>query len=336
MKKFLKRDFCLWVVPPGSGKVRKFRLSFRFTLVVALIISFMALSYIYVSSDYSRIQLLRLQNFISLKRVEAERDFLASRNDEVEGELSALKDLSVEAQQRERAVRERMEELASVIRSVPALDDNQNMLAGKPQDGGRKAIGGAELDCIKKKGAACPVFGLQRFGMGGISFPALPQDNGPQAVDLVETLDHYVDLVKRLPAGTPSSARINSWFGLRRSPFSAGIRHHQGIDFDLDYGDPIISTADGVVSSVSWDRHYGLLVDISHNTRISTRYAHLSKALVTEGQRICRGHVLGLGGSSGRSTGPHLHYEVRVDGQAQNPLPFVRLAGQLNSLFDRG
>jgi murein DD-endopeptidase MepM/ murein hydrolase activator NlpD len=108
---------------------------------------------------------------------------------------------------------------------------------------------------------------------------------------------------------------------------------HEGVDLALPQGSQITSTGDGKVVAVERNATYGLVVDIAHSDRVITRYAHLSKAFVTEGEKVCRGEVIGLVGTSGRSTGPHLHYEILVDGKARNPVPFVQLALDIKNLF---
>lgn len=115
-----------------------------------------------------------------------------------------------------------------------------------------------------------------------------------------------------------------SGFGIRRNPFGGmSTEFHKGQDISAPYGAPVIATADGVVMISGWLRGYGQVVYIDHGNGISTRYGHLSRLDVTVGQVIKRGQQLGLVGSTGRSTGPHLHYEVRLDGQATNPVPYL-------------
>jgi murein DD-endopeptidase MepM/ murein hydrolase activator NlpD len=115
-----------------------------------------------------------------------------------------------------------------------------------------------------------------------------------------------------------------SGFGIRRNPFGgSSTEFHKGQDISAPYGTPVIATADGVVVIAGWLRGYGQVVYIDHGNGLSTRYGHLSRLDVMVGQTIKRGQQLGLVGSTGRSTGPHLHYEVRVDGQATNPVPYL-------------
>jgi len=123
-----------------------------------------------------------------------------------------------------------------------------------------------------------------------------------------------------LPAGLPVSARLTSGFGMRAHPIRGGMRAHSGVDLAAPYGSPIVATADGVIGTAGWSGGYGLLVAISHGDGVQTRYGHLSRLNVAAGQQVRRGDVIGFVGSTGQSTGPHVHYEVRVNGVATNPL----------------
>jgi murein DD-endopeptidase MepM/ murein hydrolase activator NlpD len=150
---------------------------------------------------------------------------------------------------------------------------------------------------------------------------------------VLSLLDSYIDTLRVAPIGLPAPGYISSGYGYRLSPFHGGPSMHQGIDFSLPQGSPIYATGDGIVQNVNRHGTYGIVVDIAHSSRVVTRYAHMSKALIREGEKICRGEVVGLVGSTGRSTAPHLHYEVRIDGRSKNPLPFMRLALDLKNLF---
>jgi murein DD-endopeptidase MepM/ murein hydrolase activator NlpD len=116
-----------------------------------------------------------------------------------------------------------------------------------------------------------------------------------------------------------------SGFGYRSDPFNHRSAMHPGLDLAGPIGTPIYATADGTVARAGWNSGgYGNLVEIDHGRGISTRYGHMSAILVREGDRITRGQQIGRMGSTGRSTGSHLHYEVRIDGRAVNPMPFMK------------
>lgn len=132
-----------------------------------------------------------------------------------------------------------------------------------------------------------------------------------------------------IPSGRPvERLELTSNYGVRYDPFNGHARMHKGVDIPGPVGTPVYATADGYVLRSQWVRGYGNLVEISHGNDFSTRYGHLSKLIVQPYEMVRRGQLIGLMGSTGRSTGSHLHYEVRVAGEAVNPMPFVVGAGQ--------
>ena len=118
-------------------------------------------------------------------------------------------------------------------------------------------------------------------------------------------------------------ARLTSGFGMRTHPVLGGRRSHKGIDLAAPTGTPIYATADGIVDRAERFSSYGLFIEIEHGAELETRYAHMSRLAVSAGQRVKKGDLIGYVGSTGRSTGPHLHYEVRISGVAVNPIPFM-------------
>ncbi len=130
--------------------------------------------------------------------------------------------------------------------------------------------------------------------------------------------------LERLPVRKPmmSYRRISSRFGYRSDPFRRRLALHAGIDFKAPYGSPVLATAPGTVVRAGWTGSYGKLVEIRHDNGLVTRYAHLSRIRVRAGQRVRAGDRIGRLGNTGRSTGPHLHYEVRLFGKPLNPARF--------------
>ena len=129
---------------------------------------------------------------------------------------------------------------------------------------------------------------------------------------------------KAMPTMMPVTAPFNaSGFGYRIDPFTGQQAMHEGIDFITDSGTPVVAAAGGVVQFAGFHPQYGNMIDIDHGNDLVTRYAHLSKVLVKEGDLLPRGRRIGDSGSTGRSTGPHLHFEVRFRGAAQNPSRFL-------------
>ena len=144
----------------------------------------------------------------------------------------------------------------------------------------------------------------------------------------LDRMNMYRIAAFKLPFAMPlkDSFRWTSGFGYRRDPKGAGTRMHEGTDMAGSYGTPVYATADGVVTHAGWDNGYGRLVKIQHDFGVETRYAHLSQLRVEVGQRVSRGDRIGDMGNSGRSTGTHLHYEVRLGGSPVNPMTFIKAA----------
>ncbi len=139
-----------------------------------------------------------------------------------------------------------------------------------------------------------------------------------------KTLDAPVNARVSLPSQRPvDSFRYTSPFGVRADPFKGTAALHTGIDLAAPIGTPVHATADAVVSRAGVASGYGNLVQLDHGAGIQTRYGHLSRILVAVGQVVHKGAVVGLVGSTGRSTGSHLHYEMRVAGRAIDPLPYM-------------
>jgi murein DD-endopeptidase MepM/ murein hydrolase activator NlpD len=168
-------------------------------------------------------------------------------------------------------------------------------------------------------------------GVGGPYEPVPAVDNAdPRFRELFTTwrqLDQLQQGVAAIPSAFPLHNAVNftSAFGVRSDPFRGRAAMHPGIDLAGPLGTPVYATADGIVDRSEWNSGgYGNLVEIDHGQGIQTRYGHLSQRIALSGQRIHRGDLIGLMGSTGRSTGSHLHYEVRIDGRAVNPVPFLQ------------
>ena len=124
-----------------------------------------------------------------------------------------------------------------------------------------------------------------------------------------------VSVPSRMPL---DDTRLTSDYGMRTHPVLGGRRSHKGVDLSAPTGTPIYATADGYISKAEWFSSYGKYVSIEHGANLQTRFAHMSDIAVTAGSRVKKGDIIGYVGSTGRSTGPHLHYEVRIDGKAVN------------------
>jgi murein DD-endopeptidase MepM/ murein hydrolase activator NlpD len=168
-----------------------------------------------------------------------------------------------------------------------------------------------------------------RNAMGGplvaVENPALFDSKVKELDEALDLLDRMKSQARSLPISNPSPGHsISSTFGVRPDPLLGTPAMHSGMDFRAPIGSPVRVTAEGTVISAGWNGGYGRMVEVQHAKGFTTRYAHLSKILVSEGQKLSAGDIVGKVGSSGRSTGPHLHYEVRRNGDALNPVRFIK------------
>ena len=194
-------------------------------------------------------------------------------------------------------------------------------------------------DVIKRTGLdidqLAPLPDNQLMGQGGPFVPYHPDMLSEEDSEGLRTsLDRRIerwrqlnDVYASLPLAMPMNrdqSYVTSRFGRRKDPFNGRWAMHSGLDFGGPYKSPIFTTADGVVTFAAWKSRYGRVVDVDHGFGLVTRYAHLAKIKVKKGDKVSVGDTVGLLGSSGRSTGPHLHYEVHYKGKALNPLKFIK------------
>ncbi|WP_370318958.1 M23 family metallopeptidase [Oricola sp.] len=175
----------------------------------------------------------------------------------------------------------------------------------------------------------------EETGTGGPFIPANPDEIGEafeQELDglnkELEALDKVRGAIRSFPIANPAPGRrISSTFGNRRDPILNRSAFHSGIDFAVPSGTPVRATGAGTVIKAGRNGGYGNMVEIRHPNGLTTRYAHMSRILVKTGQKVAVGTIVGKSGNTGRSTGPHLHYEVRQNTKAINPMTYIR-AGQ--------
>jgi murein DD-endopeptidase MepM/ murein hydrolase activator NlpD len=204
----------------------------------------------------------------------------------------------------------------------------------------------AELDPAQSRAMQKLPAVVRSRAMGGVSQPnatlsqiaktpfSSPEDTFGVLRDLLRGLENRLRYVRRdveqrekLAAATPSIWPAHGWltgtFGGRSDPFTGEPGFHQGLDISTEKGQPVFATADGDVDSAAYTGDYGNLIVIRHAFGLATRYGHLSAFAVKPGQRVTRGQVIGYVGSTGRSTGAHLHYEILANGQLINPLQLL-------------
>jgi murein DD-endopeptidase MepM/ murein hydrolase activator NlpD len=181
-------------------------------------------------------------------------------------------------------------------------------------------------------------FGKEETDVGGPLIPlnsATMFDTKVKELDeALDTLDNVKKEARRLPLSNPAPGHaVTSPFGVRTDPLLGTAALHSGMDFRAPVGMQAKVTAPGTVVRAGWAGGYGRMVEVDHGNGFSTRYGHLSKILVSVGQKVSAGDEIGETGSSGRSTGPHLHYEVRHNGEAVNPLRFLAVGKSIEKLL---
>jgi murein DD-endopeptidase MepM/ murein hydrolase activator NlpD len=241
--------------------------------------------------------------------------------------IDALQDENIVLTLENASYREATGQLAEQISSLQATVDRIGAHAAVDPEASRameklpaivrtRAMGGATA------AAAGPLIG-GAIGSTDTTFGALRELLGT-IEDRLNSVLTGVERRQALASSTPSIWPVAGWlssaYGNRRDPFTGGRDFHPGLDISADRGLPVRATADGVVTAAAPNGSYGNLVVVEHGFGITTRYGHLSRFGVTRGQPIRRGDVIGFVGSTGRSTSPHLHYEILVNGKLTNPL----------------
>ncbi len=219
---------------------------------------------------------------------------------------------------------ERVKQFDSKLRTITMVSDPERHLAMGPVGGGegdRTAIGNNPMLRNDLLGSATRSVELTEQRAQAAAAFATEVEESVQG--LAAYLETQQTLLSSVPSRAPARGPITSIFGMRVDPFTGLPMLHAGIDFSANIGSRVSSTADGLVIFSGVDGAYGKCVKIDHGNGIVTQYAHLSKTEVSVGDRVKRGQVVGAVGNTGRSTGPHLHYEVRVNGVPTDPHRFL-------------
>jgi murein DD-endopeptidase MepM/ murein hydrolase activator NlpD len=247
----------------------------------------------------------RIYNRITIRNLSAENERLVTELGRFRSEIDNLKskmDLSFELQNR-----------ARLIASLEPLS----------ADVWRAGIGGEEPDLGQMETA----YPDSVFGTIDESLDQMLRQTEIQLESYSEVMS-VLEREKKVRNGTPSirpltGGFLTSRFGRRMDPFLGEVVQHTGLDYRARMGSPVMSSAEGVVSVARRNGGFGLMIEVSHENGFTTRYAHLSKILVTRGQMVKRGEVIGLVGNTGHSTGSHLHYEVMFRKAHRDPLQYV-------------
>jgi murein DD-endopeptidase MepM/ murein hydrolase activator NlpD len=231
---------------------------------------------------------------------------------------------------------DRADRLFSAINKSLRSIENEQLKKVKSLSDRAWQTGDAVADALQAAGLTV----ADDYGKRDVGGPLIAVDNPSKFEQNVKKLDEGLDRldllkaeIQKMPLANPMPGQVvTSAFGVRRDPLLGTAAMHPGIDFRARPGTAVPATAAGTVTRAGWAGGYGRMVEIDHGNGYRTRYAHLSGIDVTVGQKVARGETIGHTGSTGRSTGPHLHYEIRHDGEAVNPVGFLkagRVIGQL-------
>ncbi|HEY5401440.1 MAG TPA: M23 family metallopeptidase [Pyrinomonadaceae bacterium] len=203
-------------------------------------------------------------------------------------------------------------ELAKLNNRVEKVEDTSRKLAEKS---------GVIQNDIDTNGSGGPEIPLDEMGLATLAAKMSKLEEDMQAYEAVLRKRGYT------PTIWPVDGKLEGGFGGRRNPFGGpGYEFHTGQDIEAPLGAPVVAGASGKISFVGWQNGYGQLVVVDHGGGLTTRYGHLSHIDVDAGQQVSRGQLVGKVGSTGRSTGPHLHYEVRINDAPVNPLEYLLMS----------
>jgi murein DD-endopeptidase MepM/ murein hydrolase activator NlpD len=303
IRKFLNRKLTVMLIPHSDS--RPIRLSFSFAFLTILGLSWTGLTV--------------WSGFIASRHVDY---WKAKANEQI---LRAKVWYFAQEMKRSREYLDRVREAEVALQNLLNMKTKQAIVESDSAMGGPSSLDQQQLS---------------RLMMGGISHISMEdmagqfaemRRTGDQVIENYKEIKEYVQdqrhIFRTTPRGRPADGRYTSFFGMRRDPIpgdqDAGHEFHRGLDIANKVGTPVVATADGTVTIASWQGGYGRLVIIDHGRGFRTYYAHNSKLSVKVGDRVRRGQVIAEMGTSGHSTGYHLHYEVWQNGRVVNPLKFV-------------
>jgi len=308
------------VVPHSKNGVASFRFSlFSFYVGLAVLIS-LVLTGVILSHTYQQMR-LNMAELHQLRQVNEEQrmqiEELAEETKAIEGGMARIEELDRQLRQ-----------IMQLEEKTEATDANKDARSTVPETGTGGVGGGQPLAYRPTQLAGAVSRGQKTDELSELSskMETLKQSIDQEEANLTELKAkaiNYMAYQAAKPSGMPAKGRVTSRFGSRRSPFGGGVEFHSGVDIAASYGTPIVATGSGKVVSAGWQGAYGWTVIINHGYGFTTMYGHASRLVVHAGQSVKRGQVISYMGSSGRSTGSHVHYEVHVSGKTVDPYPYL-------------
>jgi murein DD-endopeptidase MepM/ murein hydrolase activator NlpD len=300
-----KRFYILFVARSDDGQLRKISIPvhYLYVFVVGAAIGFLSLTGI--ASSYTRM-LMKVSRYNELR---TEKDQLKNQYSRLE-EVAKERDVQVAS----------LGSIANEVSALYGLKSQPALVATSPE----KISNSDVTSSLDQLGV------LRNSALTGDASVGISLGMTRNAT----TLDWY--RANAAPSLWPVEGQVTGSFGERIDPFNGEGAFHSGVDISSNYGHPVIAPADGVVTFADFMGGYGKAIMISHGHGIATRYGHLSGFAVTSGQKVHRGDTIGYVGLSGRSTGPHLHYEVRINDTPVNPYKYLRITVAHNGGLEAG
>ena len=343
---FVDREFFM----RSNGQIKFLKISAKLQRLIATILALVLLVWVlatlFMAANQYSVSIERMALVKKEARIQSKAERVAAYKkdmDAVADDLSKRQDL-IEAtvapffNDADISTKNEISEKSELVDKVGALAEEAAYLARVEtrQIAFAKKVTKIAQTRAKRAEAEIRKFGLsprqfaQSESRGGPFIPFFDNDRieDPRFTKMAEALEYMKALengLASIPSAMPAETfKLSSSFGYRRDPFNGRGAMHSGLDFKAAYGTPILAAADGVITKSGWMGGYGKTIEISHGNGLMTRYAHMSRLNVTTGQKVERGVQIGKMGSTGRSTGTHLHFEVRHNGRAINPHKFLK------------
>lgn len=311
IRKRFKKGFTFLVVPNSSENVKSYAIPFSLALLICGIIIFNL--YIFIGFSTQVWQIYRFRTAIS------EKDLRIDKLESEQREVTPTLQHSYQIAEELNRLKEERARLLSTWKDVKQKGGNFFTQVSR---GGRMMKTGYKMAPLPKDVPVRTSLGELQNNLSQIS--SFLDEESKEQSQLLKELIAYEHLLDHTPSIWPVTSVVTSWFGFRVHPSFRIYQKHHGIDLQAQYGTKVRAAADGVVKYTGYRGGYGYAVIIQHGYGYETLYAHNSEILVYEGQNVKKGQVITLSGNSGTSTGPHLHYEVHINGVPVNPKRFLR------------
>jgi len=303
----MRKRIKIWFHSGATSDIKEFSIHKAVLgLILFIIISaFFAISFI--GYDYYRIKNISFNNKVLNQTI-------IKQKNEIEGQRRQIQSFACE-----------IETLKNQVDNLSKFEDKVRLIADIKQTSGLIGIGGIPKNVLDQDIPLEQKHNIlireMHKQVGQIKIATKKQALNFE--NLIKMLEQKRNLLASIPSIRPADGWVTSKFGYRISPFTGQKEFHAGLDIANKIGTKIIATANGRVSYAARKMYIGNMVVIDHGHGRVTKYGHMKKILVKPGQKVKRGEVIGLVGNSGRSTGPHVHYEVRINGTPVNPLRYI-------------